>query len=132
GSNDGYRLQHYRRQGIPVLGIEPAAAIARIAEERGVTTVNQFLSAALARRLRDDGVTADVLHANNVLAHMPDIHDALGGIETLLSPAGRLVVETPYVRDLVDGLEFDTIYHEHVFYYSLSSLVPVLAQHDLV
>ena len=122
GSNDGYLLRHYRLRGIPVLGIEPAPAIARIAEARGVPTVNEFFSAALARRLRDTGVIADVLHANNVLAHLPDIHDALQGIETLLSPTGRLVVETPYVRDLVDRLEFDTIYHEHVFSYSLASL----------
>ncbi len=132
GSNDGYLLEHYHRQGIPVLGIEPAATIARIAEDRGIATVNEFFSADLARRLRDHGLTADVLHANNVLAHLPDIHDALRGIETVLSPSGRLVVETPYVRALVDHLEFDTIYHEHVFYYSLSSLAGLLAQHDLV
>jgi len=132
GSNDGYLLQHYRRHGIPVLGVEPAAAMAGIARERGIPTVDDFFSADLARRLRDGGVAADVIHANNVLAHIPDVHDALAGVETLLSPDGRLVVETPYVRDLVDGLEFDTIYHEHVFYYSLSSLAGLLVQHDLV
>lgn len=132
GSNDGYLLQHYRRHGVPVLGVEPAAALARIADDRGIPTVNEFFSADLAQRLCDEAVHADVLHANNVLAHMPDIHDVLTGIARLLSPGGRLVVETPYVRDLVDHVEFDTIYHEHVFYYSLSSLAPLLAEHDLV
>lgn len=131
GSNDGYLLQHYHRHGIPVLGVEPAATIARVAEGRGVATVQEFFTADLARRLRGEGVAADVLHANNVLAHTPDVHDALQGIATLLRPAGRLVVETPYLRELVDHLEFDTIYHEHVFYYSLTSLAGLLAQHDL-
>lgn len=122
GSNDGYLLQHYRDLGIPVRGVEPAKAIARVATGRGVPTLSEFFSSAVARALRSDVGPADVIHANNVLAHVPDVHDVLRGIEILLADDGTLVVETPYVRNLVDGLEFDTIYHEHVYYYSLTSL----------
>jgi SAM-dependent methyltransferase len=131
GSNDGYLLQHYQAFGIPVLGIEPAEAIARMAGERGVPTLDAFFTAELARSIRARGLAADVIHANNVLAHMPDVHDALDGIATLLADGGTFVAETPYVRDLVDRLEFDTIYHEHVFAYSLSSLQSLFGAHGL-
>lgn len=131
GSNDGYLLQHYQALGVLVLGIEPAAAIARMAEGRGVPTLNRFFTAELAGSIRARGLAADVIHANNVLAHMPDVHDALEGVATLLADGGTFVAETPYVRDLVDSIEFDTIYHEHVFYYSLSSLGFLLGAHGL-
>lgn len=131
GSNDGYLLQHYRDLGIPVRGVEPAAAIAQVATDRGVPTLNTFFSAGVAQTLRDDVGPADVIHANNVLAHIPDVHDVLRGVETLLADEGTFVVETPYVRDMVDRLEFDTIYHEHVYYYSLTSLSALLAESGL-
>ena len=121
-SNDGYLLQYYVEAGVPVLGIEPARNIAPAAEARGVTTVCAFFGALLAEELRAAGRRADVVHANNVLAHVPDLNGVLGGMARLLAPGGVAVVETPYVRDLVERLEFDTIYHEHLYYYSLTSL----------
>jgi SAM-dependent methyltransferase len=121
-SNDGYLLQYYVEAGVPVLGIEPARNIAPAAEARGVTTVCAFFGASLAEELRAAGRRADVVHANNVLAHVPDLNGVLGGMARLLAPGGVAVVETPYVRDLVERLEFDTIYHEHLSYYSLTSL----------
>ena len=130
-SNDGYLLQHYAGQHIPVLGIDPARSIAEAASARGVPTLPEFFDRALAEKLRSDGRLADVVHANNVLAHVPDIHGFLAGVATILKPGGVAIFETPYVRDLVDRLEFDTIYHEHVFYYSLSSLTTLVLSHGL-
>jgi SAM-dependent methyltransferase len=130
-SNDGYLLQHYVNRGIPVLGIDPARNIAEAATARGIPTLAEFFGVDVAESLRAAGRTADVVHANNVLAHAPDIHGFLAGIATILKPAGIAVFETPYVRDLVDRLEFDTIYHEHVFYYSLSSIVELMSRHEL-
>jgi SAM-dependent methyltransferase len=121
-SNDGYLLQYYVAAGVPVLGVEPARNIAPAAEARGVTTVCEFFGATLAEELRAEGWRADVMHANNVLAHVPDLNGVLGGMARMLAPGGVAVVETPYVRDLVERLEFDTIYHEHLSYYSLTSL----------
>jgi len=121
-SNDGYLLQNYLAAGVPVLGIEPARNIAPAAEARGVRTVCEFFGLELAEELRDKGQLADVLHANNVMAHVPDLNGVLQGIARVLSPGGVAVIETPYVRDLVERLEFDTIYHEHLSYYSLTSL----------
>jgi len=130
-SNDGYLLQHYVARGIRVLGIDPARNIAQAAEGRGVPTVSEFFDQPLANRLKESGQMADVVHANNVLAHVPDLHGLLAAIETILKPQGIAVIETPYVRDLVDRLEFDTIYHEHVFYYSLSSIEQQVSRHGL-
>jgi SAM-dependent methyltransferase len=130
-SNDGYLLQHYVNRGIPVLGIDPARNIAEAATARGIPTLAEFFGVDVAESLCADGKTADVVHANNVLAHVPDIHGFLAGIATILKPGGIAVFETPYVRDLVDRLEFDTIYHEHVFYYSLSSIVELMSRHGL-
>jgi SAM-dependent methyltransferase len=121
-SNDGYLLQNYVAAGVPVLGIEPARNIAPAAEARGVRTVCEFFGLQLAEELRAKGKLADVLHANNVMAHVPDLNGVLQGIARVLSPGGVAVIETPYVRDLVERLEFDTIYHEHLSYYSLTSL----------
>jgi len=131
-SNDGYLLQFYRAAGIPVLGIEPAVNIARVAErERGIPTLCEFFGAGLAARLRAEGQTADVLHANNVLAHVPDLNGFVAGIAAILAPGGVAVVEVPYVGDMVDGLEFDTIYHEHLCYFSVSALDALFARHGL-
>ena len=131
-SNDGYLLQHYLARGIPVLGIDPARNIAEVATGRGIPTIAEFFGPELAAELHRSGRDADVVHANNVFAHVPDLHGFVSGIATILKPGGVVVIETPYVRDLVRRLEFDTIYHEHVFYYSLTSLANVLADHGLV
>lgn len=130
-SNDGYLLQHYAREGIPALGIDPARNVAQVAIERGVPTIAEFFGRELADRLVAEGRRADVIHANNVLAHVPDLHGVVGGIARLLKPTGVAVVETPYVREMVESLEFDTIYHEHLFYYSLGSLRDVFARDGL-
>jgi len=121
-SNDGYLLQHYVAAGVPVLGIEPAANIAKVARERGIETVSEFFGRDLARALRASGRVADVIHANNVLAHVPDLRGVVAGFRELLAPSGLAVIEAPYVRDMIDHCEFDTIYHEHLCYFSLTAL----------
>ncbi len=130
-SNDGYLLQYFVESGIPVIGIEPAYNVARVAEERGIPTVTEFFDAELAGRLRSQGDGADVLIANNVLAHVPDLAQFVEGIRILLKEDGVAVIETPYIKDLVDGCEFDTIYHEHRCYYSLTALDRLFRQHEL-
>ena len=130
-SNDGYMLKNFRDAGIPVLGIEPARNIAAVAEERGIRTVCEFFSADLATQLVGEGLAADVILANNVMAHIPEINGVIAGIKQLLKPDGVFVMETPYVKDLLDKLEFDTIYHEHVFYYSLTALQNLFQRHGL-
>ena len=121
-SNDGYLLETYVRAGVPVLGIDPARNLAAAARERGVETVVDFFSADLARRLTDDGLRAAVIHANNVLAHVADTRDFVAGIRTLLAPNGAAIIEFPYLLDLVERTEFDTIYHEHLCYFSLTAV----------
>ncbi len=130
-SNDGYLLRNYQELGIPVLGIEPARNIARVAEERGVPTRCAFFGRELAGELRAEGLRADALHANNVLAHVADLNGVVSGIAAVLKPEAVAVVEVPYVRDLIERVEFDTIYHEHLCYFSLSALVQLFARHDL-
>jgi SAM-dependent methyltransferase len=130
-SNDGYLLQHYVRAGVRVLGIDPAANIAPAAEARGVPTLCAFFGEELADDLRAAGYRADVLHAHNVLAHVPRLDDVLRGIARILADDGVALIETPYVGDLVEALEFDTIYHEHLFYYSLTSLDAALRRNGL-
>jgi len=131
-SNDGYLLQYYHRQGIPVLGIEPAANVARVAqEERGIPTRCEFFGAALARQLRARGERADVVHAHNVLAHVADLNGFVQGIQLLLKDEGLAVIEVPYVKDLIDHGEFDTIYHEHLGYFSLTALDHLFRRHGL-
>ena len=126
-SNDGYLLQWYLAAGIAALGVEPAANVAAAARARGVPTEVAFFDDAVAARLvARDGV-ADVVHAHNVLAHVPDLAGFLGGIRRLLGPGGVAVVEVPYVRDLVERVEFDTIYHEHLCYFSLTALARAFA-----
>src|SRR4029453_1513042 len=102
-SNDGYLLQYYKRAGIPVLGIEPATNIARIAEgERGIPTIGEFFGPALAAELDRQGKSADVIHANNVLAHVADLNGFVGGLQSLLKDGGVAVIEVPYVKDMID------------------------------
>ena len=131
-SNDGYLLQYYKGTGIPVLGIEPAANVARVAEEeRGILTLREFFTEDVARRLVDEGKQADVLHANNVLAHVADLNGFVRGMGMLLKDDGIVVVEVPYVREMIDRREFDTIYHEHLCYFSLTALHNLFDRHGL-
>jgi len=132
-SNDGYLLQYYKEAGIPVLGIEPAANVAKVAqEERGIPTLCEFFGEKLARKLRRQGKRADVIHAHNVLAHVADLNGFVQGIKLLLKDYGVAVVEVPYVKDMIDRREFDTIYHEHLCYFSLTALEELFRRHDLV
>jgi SAM-dependent methyltransferase len=121
-SNDGYLLRNFIARNIPVLGIEPAANVARAAEAAGVPTRCAFFGRELADQLRGEGRRADVLIGNNVLAHIADLDGFVDGIARLLAPNGCAVFEVPYVREMIDGTEFDTIYHEHLCYYSLHAL----------
>jgi hypothetical protein len=131
-SNDGYLLQFYRRAGVPVLGIEPARNVAEVAErERGVRTLPEFFDATLARTLVERGERADVIHANNVLAHVADLHGFVEGLRLLVKDDGVVVCESPYLRSFVEQVEFDTIYHEHLYYYSLTALDRLFRRHGL-
>lgn len=130
-SNDGYLLKNYKENGIHVLGIEPATNIARVAEERGIPTISEFFNVVLAEQLRQRNEAADVIHANNVIAHVADLHSVVGGISVLLKPDGVAVIENHYVKDLIDGVEFDSIYHEHLCYYSATSFRNLFAQYGL-
>ncbi len=131
-SNDGYLLQWYAETGIPVLGIEPARNIAAIARGKGVETECAFFNSATATGLAKRGLLADVVHAHNVLAHVPDLNDFVAGFRAVLKPGGVAIIEVPYVVDLVDHLEFDTIYHEHLSYFSLTALDALFDRHGLV
>lgn len=118
-SNDGYLLQYFAAQGIQVLGVEPAANAAKIAESRGVATKVAFFGRETAQALVESGVRADVTAANNVLAHVPDIADFVSGFAILLKPDGVSTFEFPHLLTMIDGIQFDTIYHEHYSYMSL-------------
>ena len=131
-SNDGYLLQYFVRRGIPVLGIEPAANVASVATERGIPTVVEFLGADTARRIIGDHGRADLVAANNVIAHVPDLNDFVRGLKILMKPEGVLTVEFPHIRNLVEQNQFDTIYHEHFSYFSFTTIEKVLAAHALV
>jgi SAM-dependent methyltransferase len=131
-SNDGYLLCNYQRLGIPILGIEPARNIAQVAEAKGIPTIAEFFGRSLADRLAFGNQRADVMHAHNVLAHVSDLNGVVAGIRTLLAPGGVAVVEAPYARDMIERLEFDTIYHEHLCYFSISAVATLLARHRLV
>jgi SAM-dependent methyltransferase len=130
-SNDGYLLQYYRDAGIPVLGIEPARNIAAVAQERGIRTIAEFFSAEVGARLAAEGQQADIIHANNVLAHVADLNGVVEGFARLLKPTGVAVIEAPYVKEMIDHREFDTIYHEHLCYFSLTALVRLFERHGL-
>jgi SAM-dependent methyltransferase len=132
GSNDGYLLQYFVTKKIPVLGIEPAQNVANVAEAKGVRTLCEFFGRKLARELREKGQTADVIIANNVLAHVADLNGFIDGIRVLLKDEGVTVIEVPYVKDLIDHYEFDTIYHEHLCYFSLTSLDYLFKRHGLI
>lgn len=130
-SNDGYLLKNYREHGIFILGIEPACNVARTAEEQGIPTICEFFDERLAQKLCEQGKHADVIHANNVVAHVADLHGVVAGIAALLKPDGVAVIENHYVKDLIDHVEFDSIYHEHLCYYSVTSFEYLFRQHNL-
>jgi len=121
-SNDGYLLQFYQQADVPVLGIEPARNIAEVAVQRGIPTLCEFFGPDLAQWLVAEGRRADVIHAHNVLAHVADLNGFVAGMRTLLKRGGVAVIEAPYLKDMLDGVEFDTIYHEHLCYFSLTAL----------
>lgn len=121
-SNDGYLLQYYVENGIPCLGIDPAEGPAAVAEKVGVPTLCTFFTRELAQKLADEGRRADIVHANNVLAHVADTNGFVDGVRILLKDEGVAVMEVPYVKDLIDHCEFDTIYHEHLCYFSVTAL----------
>jgi len=132
-SRDGALLQNYRQAGIPVLGIEPAANVARIAHtENGVPTWCRFFGKTLASALEGCSQQADVVHAHNVLAHVADLNGFVDGLRIVMKDTGVAVIEVPYVKDLIDNVEFDTIYHEHLCYFSLTSLSALFARHGLI
>jgi SAM-dependent methyltransferase len=130
-SNDGYLLQYFAEKGVPVQGIDPAEGPAKAAIEKGIPTLIDFFGRQLAQRLSDEGRRADVILGNNVLAHVPDLNGFVAGIRTLLKPDGVAVIEVPYVRDLVEHCEFDTIYHEHHCYFSVTALSALFSRHGL-
>lgn len=130
-SNDGYMLNTFVQAGVPVLGIDPAEGPAKRAIERGINTLNTFFTEELANSLKTEGKQADVFLANNVLAHVPDLNGFVRGIKALLKPDGVAVIECPYVVDLVDHGEFDTIYHQHLCYFSVTALDRLFRSHGL-
>jgi hypothetical protein len=130
-SNDGYLLQHFVKRGIPVLGIEPAANVAKAAEEKGVPSLVRFFGVETARKLLADGVSADLLLGNNVLPHVPDLHDFVGGLKILLKPSGVITIDFQHLLRMMQGNQFDTIYQEHYSYLSLSVVQKVFAHHGL-
>lgn len=130
-SNDGYLLQYFKARGVPVLGVEPAGNVAEIANAKGVPTEVAFFGATTARRLRASGVVPDIIAANNVMAHVPDLNDFVEGFSILLRPAGVVTVEFPHLLRLIQQNQFDTIYHEHFSYFSLLTVERVFARHGL-
>jgi SAM-dependent methyltransferase len=130
-SNDGYMLKNFVEQGIPVLGIDPASGPAEKAQKAGIPTLNTFFTQDLAQQLKAEGKQADLFLANNVLAHVPDLNGFVAGIKILLKESGVAVIEAPYVVDLVDHCEFDTIYHQHLCYFSVTALDKLFRRHGL-
>jgi SAM-dependent methyltransferase len=130
-SNDGYLLQHFLARGVPALGVDPARNVAAAARERGVETLVDFFDASLAERIVAERGHPDLVVANNVLAHVPDLNGFVAGLATLLGTPGIATIEVPHLVKLVEGLQFDTIYHEHYSYFSLHTLVRLFEAHDL-
>jgi SAM-dependent methyltransferase len=131
-SNDGYMLRNFVERGVAVLGIDPAEAPAAAALRAGVPTLIEFFGRDLAAKLKAEGRGADVIIANNVLAHVADLNGLVEGIATLLRPDGVAVLEMPYLVDLIDHCEFDTIYHQHLCYFSVTALDRLFRRHGLV
>jgi len=130
-SNDGYLLQYYHKEGINVLGIEPAQNIAVMARQKGINTISEFFGKELAKKLVKQKTRADVVHANNVLAHVSDLNGLVEGIYDFLKDDGLAVIEVPYLQPMLAHTEFDTIYHEHLCYFSLTALDRLFTSHKL-
>jgi C-methyltransferase C-terminal domain/Putative zinc binding domain/Methyltransferase domain len=130
-SNDGYLLQHFIGTGVPILGIDPAANVAKAAEERGVPTLVEFFGVTTAERLAGEGTRASLIVGNNVLAQVPDLNDFVAGVRILLRDEGTATFEFPHLLSLLDGLQYDTIYHEHYSYFSFATIAQILAAHGL-
>jgi len=130
-SNDGYLLQYFAQRGIPVLGIEPAANVAKVAVEKGIPTLVKFFGTGTAKEMLAEGRTADLLLGNNVLAHVPDLNDFIAGMKIVLEPGGIITMEFPHLMRLMAENQFDTIYHEHFFYFSFLSVERAFAGHGI-
>ena len=130
-SNDGYLLQYFVQRDVPVLGIEPAANVAKVAVEKGVPTLVRFFGTELAKQMAAEGRSADLVLGNNVLAQVPDLNDFVEGLKILLKPEGVITLEFPHLLQLIQLNEFDTIYHEHFSYFSLLSTVKIMEAHGL-
>jgi SAM-dependent methyltransferase len=130
-SNDGYLLQYFVQKGIPVLGIEPARNVAKVAVEKGVPTLTEFFGRDLASRLCVEGKQADLIAGNNVLAQVPDLNDFVAGLKILLKPQGVITIEFPHLKNLMEQNQFDTMYHEHFSYFSFITAEKIFAAHGL-
>ncbi|MEM8711263.1 MAG: class I SAM-dependent methyltransferase [Planctomycetota bacterium] len=130
-SNDGYLLQHYAARGVMVQGIDPAKGPVEAARKKGIPTHHEFFTEELAERLAAEGLQASVIHGNNVLAHVADTNGFVRGIKKILAPNGVAVIEVPYLRDLIEHAEFDTIYHEHLCYFSAHALKALFESNGL-
>jgi SAM-dependent methyltransferase len=130
-SNDGYLLQYFRDRGIPVLGIDPAANVAQAATDRGIPTLVRFFGTQMAQEMKAEGTGADLLIGNNVLAHVPDLNDFVGGLKVLVKPRGVISLEFPHLMRLMAQTQFDTIYHEHFSYFSFRTVTEVFRAHGL-
>ena len=131
-SNDGYLLQYFKQNGVPVLGIEPAGNVADVAIEAGIDTISEFFGVSLAEQLRKDNKLGNLVVGNNVLAHVPDINDFVGGLKIALADDGVLCMEFPHLLKLIKQTQFDTIYHEHFSYLSLLTVQRMFAHHGLI
>jgi len=125
-SNDGYLLQYFLIKKIPVLGIEPAKNIAKVAQKKNIKTEVAFFNEKLAKRLKKDGNSADLIIANNVLAHNPNLHNFIKGVKIILKPNGTITLEVPHLLKLIQNAEFDTIYHEHFSYFFVKSIKKII------
>ncbi|MEA2079776.1 MAG: class I SAM-dependent methyltransferase, partial [Pseudomonadota bacterium] len=131
-SNDGYLLRNFKEKGIKILGVEPCANVAKAAEEIGIPSLIKFFGVKMAEEMVEDGIRADLLVGNNVLAHVPDLNDFVKGMKILLSPQGVITMEFPHLKKLIEFNQFDTIYHEHFSYFSLLTVERVFAAFGLV
>jgi 2-polyprenyl-3-methyl-5-hydroxy-6-metoxy-1,4-benzoquinol methylase len=130
-SNDGYLLQYFRAKSVPVLGIEPAQNVVKAAEKKGIRTLAKFFGTQTARELEAGGRQADLIVCNNVLAHVPDLNDFVAGLKLILKPRGVITVEIPHLLRLIEGDQFDTIYHEHFSYFSFCTAAEIFGKHGL-
>lgn len=130
-SNDGYLLQYFKQRKMKILGIEPARNVAEVAKKKGIPTLAEFFGISLAQKLVSDNIKADLLIGNNVLAHVPDINDFIEGMKLILKSNGIITMEFPHLLKLIEGNQFDTIYHEHFSYFSFNTVLKIFKAHDL-